>query len=129
MRCLFVPIAVMTLAAYSQPGVASGLGEPIEIDSESGAEIYVLGGDERPADNIYGGHSVAAFNTSFGLMNIISARLIHPDLKSTRNHPSRFFLWKRTGDRLPNSLRSYCAHVRPISRETMNPVVYGDAVA
>ncbi|MFW6158065.1 MAG: hypothetical protein ACOC8E_01750, partial [Planctomycetota bacterium] len=28
--------------------------EPIEIDEESGAEIYLLGADERPADNIYG---------------------------------------------------------------------------
>ena len=27
MRCLFVPIAVMTLAAYGQPGGASGLGD------------------------------------------------------------------------------------------------------
>ncbi len=30
------------------------LGDPIEIDEESGAEIYLLGADERPADNIYG---------------------------------------------------------------------------
>lgn len=54
MRRLFIPIAVMTLAAYAQPGGANGLGKPIEIDGESGAEIYVLGADERPADNIYG---------------------------------------------------------------------------
>jgi hypothetical protein len=54
MRCVLLPLAVMTLVAYTQPGVAEGLGEPIEIDSESGAEIHVLGGDERPADNIYG---------------------------------------------------------------------------
>ncbi len=54
MRCLFVPIAVMILTAYGQTGAAAGLGEPIEIDDESDAEIYLLGGDERPADNIYG---------------------------------------------------------------------------
>ena len=54
MRYVFVLMAGMTLAAYGQPGDANGLGKPIEIDSESGAEIYVLGGDERPADNIYG---------------------------------------------------------------------------
>lgn len=57
MRCLLIPMAVMTLAAYAQSGGANGLGKPIEIDSESGAEIYVLGGDERPADNIYGEQS------------------------------------------------------------------------
>ena len=54
MRCLFVPMAVMTLAVYAQAEDTKGLGKPIETDSESGAEIYVLGGDERPADNIYG---------------------------------------------------------------------------
>ena len=52
MRYVFALMAGMTLAAYGQPGDANGLGKPIEIDSESGAEIYVLGGDERPADNI-----------------------------------------------------------------------------
>jgi Tol biopolymer transport system component len=30
------------------------LGEPVEIDAESGAEVYLIGPDERPADNIYG---------------------------------------------------------------------------
>ena len=29
-------------------------GEPIEVDEETGAEVYLLGADERPADNIYG---------------------------------------------------------------------------
>ena len=38
----------------ANPGVPADSATPIEIDSESGAEIYVLGGDERPADNIYG---------------------------------------------------------------------------
>jgi Tol biopolymer transport system component len=48
MRYLFIPMAVMTLAAHAQ------LGAPIEVDDESGAEIFLLGGDARPADNIYG---------------------------------------------------------------------------
>lgn len=30
------------------------LGNPIEIDEETGAEVYLLGADERPADHIYG---------------------------------------------------------------------------
>jgi hypothetical protein len=30
------------------------IGKPIELDPESGAEVYVLGADARPADNIYG---------------------------------------------------------------------------
>lgn len=37
-------------------------------------------------------------------MNIISAGVTQLDLRSTLNHPSRFFLWKRQGDRLPNFL-------------------------
>ena len=64
-----------------------------------------------------------------GLMNMTSARVIHPDLKSIRNQPSLFFSWMRVGDRLPNSFRSYCAQVLPKSGETMIPNVYGDAVA
>ena len=30
------------------------LGKPVEIDSESGAQIYLVGADNRPTDNIYG---------------------------------------------------------------------------
>jgi hypothetical protein len=44
----------MTAAAYAQSKNSVDLGDPIEVDTESGAEIYLLGGDERPADNIYG---------------------------------------------------------------------------
>ena len=62
-------------------------------------------------------------------MNIISAGVTQFDLRSTLNQPWLFFLWKRQGDRLPNSLRSYCAHVLPISNETMIPVAIGDAGA
>jgi len=60
-------------------------------------------------------------------MNIISAGVTHLDLRSTLNHPSLFLRWKRQGDRLPNSLRSYCAQVLPKSKEMMNPVALGDA--
>lgn len=42
------------LTAHAMTANAGGLGEPIEIDADSCAEIYVLGADERPADNIYG---------------------------------------------------------------------------
>ena len=54
MRCQLIPVAAMALALHAQPASANGLGDPIEIDVESGAEVYVLGSDERPADNIYG---------------------------------------------------------------------------
>ncbi len=54
MRCQLIPVAVMTFTVYAQPAGANGLGGPIETDGESGAEVYVLGSDERPADNIYG---------------------------------------------------------------------------
>ncbi|NLJ34734.1 MAG: hypothetical protein GX358_00660 [candidate division WS1 bacterium] len=32
----------------------SALGAPLETDPDSGAQVYLLGGDPRPADNIYG---------------------------------------------------------------------------
>jgi len=54
MRCLFVLMAVVNLVVCAYAGDNKGLGQPIEIDGESGAEVYLLGGDERPADNIYG---------------------------------------------------------------------------
>ncbi|NUQ61522.1 MAG: hypothetical protein HUU20_03475 [Pirellulales bacterium] len=54
MRCLYIPTAVIALAVCAQAGRADGPGKPIEVDGESGAEIYILGADARPADNIYG---------------------------------------------------------------------------
>jgi Tol biopolymer transport system component len=54
MHCQVIPVAVMTFAVCAQPGRTNGVGDPVEVDRESGAEVYVLGGDERPADNIYG---------------------------------------------------------------------------
>ena len=53
---------------------------------------------------------------------VTAARSIQPERRSTRNQPSSFFGWKRSGERFPSSLRSYCAQVRPRSGETMNPV-------
>ena len=61
MRCQLIPVAVMAFALFAQAAGANGLGDPIEIDGESGAEVYVLGGDERPADNIYGRKQVVDF--------------------------------------------------------------------
>jgi len=40
-------------AAVRQGGEAV-FGDPVETDAESRAAVYLLGGDERPADNIYG---------------------------------------------------------------------------
>jgi hypothetical protein len=54
MRCLCVPIGVVIVAVCASTVGAGDLGKPIEIDPESGAAIYLLGADERPADNIYG---------------------------------------------------------------------------
>ena len=48
---LFVVVIPM---AETQPSGQPGLGQALEIDAESGAGVYLLGGDERPADNIYG---------------------------------------------------------------------------
>ncbi len=53
-RYLIITMLFVTLAAYAQPDHETALGEPVEVDTQSGAEIYLLGGDERPADNIYG---------------------------------------------------------------------------
>ena len=47
-------ITAAVVAASVQPAGAAGIGEPVETDAESGAEIYLLGADPRPADNIYG---------------------------------------------------------------------------
>lgn len=46
---VFVPLAVFAAGAgEALPGA------PLETDAESGARVLLLGGDERPADNIYG---------------------------------------------------------------------------
>ena len=53
MRWLLVLTLVMAMA-WCRSTVAGGLGEPLEIDPQSGAAVYRLGSDERPADDIYG---------------------------------------------------------------------------
>jgi hypothetical protein len=50
--CLMAMLAAGAVGA--QDGGAVMLEEPVEVDKETGAEIYLLGADERPADNIYG---------------------------------------------------------------------------
>ncbi len=54
MRCHIFLFAVLALATRGGATEASELGRPLEVDEESGAEVYLLGGDKRPADNIYG---------------------------------------------------------------------------
>ena len=52
--CLVGLMTATWVLVDGQTASANGLGKPIEIDSQSEAEIYLLGRDERPADNIYG---------------------------------------------------------------------------
>lgn len=55
MRTLLLLTFLLTaMAAIAQPGGNTVLGTPVEVDPDSGAEVYLLGADERPADNIYG---------------------------------------------------------------------------
>ena len=52
--CLTALLLAATCVVWADDGGAPMLGEPVEIDEESGAQIFLLGADERPADNIYG---------------------------------------------------------------------------
>jgi len=54
MRALVIALVFVTAAVGAQPGGNNMLGQPVEVDPDSGAEVYMLGPDERPADNIYG---------------------------------------------------------------------------
>lgn len=64
-----IPLAVLTMALAcccaaqaagqgdnktADPGGVTVFGTPVETDTDSGARVFLLGGDERPADNIYG---------------------------------------------------------------------------
>ncbi|MCC6698352.1 MAG: hypothetical protein IT365_22195 [Candidatus Hydrogenedentes bacterium] len=51
-RYLSLVLFIVSPAVYAQPTGFPGL--PLEVDAESGAEVYLLGADDRPADNIYG---------------------------------------------------------------------------
>ena len=54
MRWLLLLTVVIGLSAHTSAGGNVAVAAPVEIDEESGAEIHLLGPDERPADNIYG---------------------------------------------------------------------------
>lgn len=51
MALWIILVALCAACAAAQP---AGLGQPVEADPDSGAEVFLLGADERPADNIYG---------------------------------------------------------------------------
>lgn len=46
--------STLSLAVPASAADRAALGDPLETDPDSGAQVYLLGGDERPADNIYG---------------------------------------------------------------------------
>jgi hypothetical protein len=54
MRWQLVLTVAIGLAASTLTGNSVTAGTPVETDQESGAEIFLLGSDERPSDNIYG---------------------------------------------------------------------------
>ncbi len=54
MRYRILSILLVTGTVCASLAWADGLGRPVEVDPESGAEVYVLGADGRPSDNIYG---------------------------------------------------------------------------
>lgn len=54
---LFGGLFTLLISTSAMAQVEKGafmLGEPIEVDDASGAKVYLLGADERPADQIYG---------------------------------------------------------------------------
>ena len=53
MRLMFALVLLTTELAYAQSAPGRAIGEAVK-DAESGAEVCLLGGDERPADDIYG---------------------------------------------------------------------------
>ena len=54
MRTAAFALGLIAIAAWAQPGGNNMLGQPVEVDPDSGAQVYLLGADERPADDIYG---------------------------------------------------------------------------
>lgn len=50
----FLPVLIVIITAAGADPVKGAPHQAIEIDPESGAEVFLLGGDPRPADNIYG---------------------------------------------------------------------------
>ncbi|NQT91608.1 MAG: hypothetical protein HQ559_02520 [Lentisphaerae bacterium] len=53
-RHLVIATVFAASVVCAQSKDKAGLGKPVEVDTETGAKIYVLGDDERPADHIYG---------------------------------------------------------------------------
>lgn len=51
---LVVALFVWSITIPARSADHAALGQPLEVDADSGAEIYLLGRDPRPADNIYG---------------------------------------------------------------------------
>jgi hypothetical protein len=54
MHLVGVACALLPLTLAAEPEGVSMPGKPLETDPESGAQILLLGADQRPADNIYG---------------------------------------------------------------------------
>lgn len=56
MKTLMLTILLLAVATALQadPGGAPMFVKAVETDADSGAEVFLIGGDERPADNIYG---------------------------------------------------------------------------
>lgn len=54
MRLLTILAAILTAATSYALAADNPHGRPVEKDAGSGAQVYLLGADERPADNIYG---------------------------------------------------------------------------
>lgn len=54
MRYVLFLILIVAATSDAQPPACTVLGQSVETDAESGAEVFLLGADERPADNIYG---------------------------------------------------------------------------
>jgi len=56
-RCVMVGLVALLITTNAMAQVVKRSfvpGELVEVDDESGAEVYLLGADERPADHIYG---------------------------------------------------------------------------
>jgi hypothetical protein len=49
-----ISIAILIILMRAATAAAAGLGTPLEVDPDSGAAVFLLGADPRPADDIYG---------------------------------------------------------------------------
>lgn len=57
MKTLLLTTLLLMLAvavSYADPGGAPMFVKAVETDPDSGAQVFLIGGDERPADDIYG---------------------------------------------------------------------------